>query len=416
MAEYCGLNLAGSRWDLIRAESRGDSLDALGKSVRISLPQDSTLSTGVARVGLAGLFEGALQLNDRTLERSPGTVIDRVKVRVAKTKWKQAVLASINVGNPPRAIGVCHPYGASPLVRRAIPELLDGRPIGIHPRDGYQVKRADVTYPILTIEAPLAGCFELIATGNLKLPARVVLLFSTASLAFELAIVRVSAQRDVLNLDVRQVRNFSDPPDTKAVSQLLSGCIPINTPAETCYLYRIGENPTLREIERTLRQDFSALQFVEEPKEEALAAGAARFAAWWNESKFHGTPYSALEVQHICPFPTGVVCTNQRGVCFWHKLFEAGQRLPATVTLRPAGGSKATQLVMAEAHAWSQTPDWVSHAGWDACGLRWFDTIQVADAGDLTKELVTTLDTTSGKLNENWSCPVLGAAFADKSS
>ena len=189
-------------------------------------------------------------------------------MRVAKTKWKQAVLASINVGNPPRAIGVCHPYGASPLVRRAIPELLDGRPIGIHPRDGFQVKRADVTYPILTIEAPLAGCFELVATGNLRLPARVVLLFSTASLAFELAIVRVSAQRDVLNLDVRQVRNFSDPPDTKAVSQLLSGCIPINTPAETCYLYRIGENPTLREIERTLRQDFSALQFIEEPKEE----------------------------------------------------------------------------------------------------------------------------------------------------
>jgi len=309
----------------------------------------------------------------------------------------------------PDAVGICHPYATLPAVRRVLPVLFDGRAISWEDRQDLsrmpsQTKLDRDGARLFAIEAPLAGCLDLVARNRLALPAGLFVLTGGPA-GGELTVVDVRREGDRLELDVRFSCGLGDlsewSPSGGPRATLIPDC-PCASASLQCAVYGRHLEPVVERIASHWQLPAGACL---QEEESSLAVGAARYAALCFKGTLHGCQgdICRLQVGHVCPRGVGVLATGKEGGSFWHQVVPAGRRLPCDLPPLRVTGKAPHRVVFAE-RCGQGNATWLAQRQWSGHGLRWFGSAELPAAAEAEgRHLVLRWNNPSGMVGYGWS-------------
>lgn len=317
----------------------------------------------------------------------------------------------------PAAVGICHPYAVSPLVRRALPVLFDGQPIAPSPHVALdaappQARTGDGAR-LCALEAPLAACLDLAGRGIVRDPSDLLILSGTAAQP-ELTRVHLRCLHGQLVFRVESTQQIvagESAADFEDRVRPVVGRIEAERPAPP-RLAVYGSHLTGL-AEAVARVSGLPKDNVLREDEGSLAAGAARYAASCIAQGLHGSSSQSApwRVEHVTPRDVGLICTGRNGGAFWCQVFPRGSRLPAESKPIPVTGATPMEITLAERCDGSFGPfTWLEENVWQQNALRWFASIRTAvSEGGSDSQLVLRMNNPSGRLDYGWSEPALCA-------
>jgi len=339
----------------------------------------------------------ARRLHDRLDLANVGGIYDELK---AQTGYGE-----------PAAVGVCHPYGASPVVRRALPVLFDGQPILPSTHADYSTAPAHARTAdgarLCALEAPLAGCLDLLTRRDGP-PVANLLLLTGSSTQAELTEVHFASEAEQVVVAVSATWALSGGADSRGFEEGLQtahGPTKAGT-GSPCRLAVYGSH--LRDVGQAIVRTAGLPEgsvFYEE--ENALAVGAARYAArcFARGVQSSGSEAGRLRVEHVVPRDVGLICTGRNGGAFWHRVFPRNTRLPAESAPIPVTGAVPPEVLLAERCDGSLGPcSWWEQGAWEPNALRWLASTRITGAeGGCAGRLMFRLANPSGRLDYGWS-------------
>jgi hypothetical protein len=211
-------------------------------------------------------------------------------------------------------------------------------------------------------EAPIAVALELLASGQLALPAH-VLLVTPGIDGSELTSLAIAAEGPALRL---QVQGFVEIP---AAASLAGNPLADSIAA---LLQSTGENPqcwVAAECSALLPSEFATLGGSVFERRLAVSAetwllGALRYAAI-REGDVSGLSQKALNIHRLAPRPVGIIGKNQGGEYVWRLLLPDGQPYEELPPPLAASAASAGMLMLAEIAAPpAAPPPWLWQSDW----------------------------------------------------
>lgn len=317
----------------------------------------------------------------------------------------------------PAAVGVCHPYAVSPLVRRTLPVLFDGQPIAPSPHvdfDGAppQARTGDGAR-LCALEAPLAACLDMAGRGVAQAPCDLLILGGTAAQP-ELTWVHVRCQHGQLVFRFESTQRLVGGATAAGfevrVQSVAGGPEAVRRAPPRLVVYGSHLFGLAEAVAGSC--DLQKDDLLRE-EESSLAAGAARYAASCIAQGPHGSPpqIAPWRVEHVTPRDVGLICTGRNGGAFWCQVFPRGSRLPAESKPIRVTGAMPIEITLAERCDGSFGPfSWLEEKVWQQNALRWFASIRTAiPEGGGNSQLVLRMSNPSGKPDHGWSEPALCA-------
>lgn len=310
----------------------------------------------------------------------------------------------------PVAVGICHPYAASPAVRCVLPVLFDGEPV-------FPPSYADYSTPPLhartsegarlcALENPLAGCLDLVSRRDGPPGADLLILTGSSSLA-ELTQVHVACEGDHVAVSVNATWTLAGGVGGRGLGDRWPASLgpTLAEGGSRCRLVVYGRH--LRDVADAVVRaaDLPGGRVLVE-EESALAVGAARYAARCFARGLQGPEGEGgrLRVEHVVPRDVGLICTGRGGGAFWHRVFPANARLPADSVSIPVSGAVPSEVMLADRCDGSLgTCSWLEQGAWEG-SLRWLASARTPSGEEnRSGRLVFRLGNPSGRLEYGWS-------------
>jgi hypothetical protein len=412
MISCYGVDPGGSRWRIADMSFPSPNSPPASESVRAA-EMPGPAQTALSELGFFGWSQRQIRQFDlgRDAPLDEAALVKQLATRVQTLNLGEIYdeqKTTFGAG-PPHAVGVCHPCAAPPIARRMLPVLFDGKPIGPPRRSDFAMtpREADLAggVRLCGIESPLAGCLDLIARGEVSLPAELMVLTGHPK-SHELALVRAGVEDDELSFAIRGSLEVHAAIDSASLEQQLRTLVasPAGAPAPRRIVY-FGEH--LEKLARRARTlEFRDAEIVSQA-EDRIAVGAARYAAMCLERTLHGSPrpIRRLHVSMGLAHDLGLICEGEDHALYWHCLLRRGEALPEAAISIPVTGSPPASALLAARKSGAAPPlSWLEQAKWREHDLLWFAAAAIDLPKDQTvKELAVRLASAGDRLACRWS-------------
>jgi len=304
-------------------------------------------------------------------------------------------------------IGISHPYGLSPVVRRALPAVVDREQVVaksrmVHDATVRELQRSDKVPGLCALETPLAVVLELLSTGKIDARPGMItsaIIISPGVRGFEITAIQIQQAADSLALavtDFCESVSLDDSPNDRLLNgRKWNGKLEIFHfgGSRACELAgqisRAHENCPMHEVSET-----------------DAACGVARYAALCGERslELRNGVITGLDCTLVAPYAIGLCGRGEAdGDSFWCPLIEAGERLDKK-SLVVQLENPPDKVRLAECLARNRQPhQWVvgDH------DLRWHSEVDVAGVrgGEAHCQLEFLIQSSAGCLSYGWSDP-----------
>ena len=326
---YLGISCLRADWHAEQVtDQRGPELVVTCLEKTGVLPATGIFAELESKTDLTRFYEkseagGRFQLKEEQASRAAFDALEVTNVGQCYHDWCASHSSSVD------AVGISHPYGLSPTVRRALPALVDGEPFLARHRVDRDTPHSNLkpngeAPRLCALETPLAVALELVAKKRVEVPS-VLVIVSPGSIGFEVTILDVRRALDSL---VLLVTGF--------------GLLPQNTSSVHCLTKwnggnRVKATAVIHVGSQAAGPAWRISELIEcsnviDTTETDAAAGVARYAVLCVKGHLTlaGANISGLDCRLIAPHAIGICCrseTDGASELFWCPIIESGAPL-----------------------------------------------------------------------------------------
>ena len=270
---------------------------------------------------------GLFRLKEEQASQAAFDALEGTNVGECYDGWLRSQASSID------AVGISHPYGLSPAVRRALPSLVDGELVLARHRVDLDAPHCNLkpngeAPRLCALETPLAVALELVAKKRVEVPS-VLVIVSPGSSGFEVTILDVGRNVDRLMLSVTGFGLL--PQNTSSVHSLTKHCLTKwngGNRVKAAAVIHVGTQAA--DPARRISELIECSNVIDTTESDA-AGGVARYAVLCvtGHLTLAGANISGLDCQLIAPHAIGICCRSETdgSDLFWCPIIEAGDPL-----------------------------------------------------------------------------------------
>lgn len=421
MGLYFGTSCLNRDWHCVAVDQHGERQDE-----RV---QPLGVDTDANKGGLLGSLEELTYLTQQSLSNEDGQlrIFEEVsvgrelgrKIQALNAGWYLAefteYLTGESITSNPLTVCVCHPFGTSPTLRRALPSLFDHDPITLDRRRGQSAayEQLNSRGRACAIELPFAVALELLSARSDSLPASVftanghrigVVSAGCSAYEFTTLCIRQSADEFVVSIESFTAIDSKANISYDLYHRLMAGSQRLLT------VYAIGETEAVSTVVASSIQNETLVDVkVESFPESFVASGAAQYAALCDEI-LSSIPLP-VRFETLAAWPVGVIGRGPKvddGI-YWLPLWEQHARLDGKPLSIRHRGEPPSLLILAECTSANRIPGEVMSG---VEHLRWHSQVRVNthSTGESTPESIEiALQPSIGCLNYGWSDPFVQA-------
>ena len=331
---YLGISCLRADWHAAQVTDQRDSELVVTRLDETSvLPETGIFAELEPLTDLTRFYEkseagGRFRSKEEQASRDAFDALEGTNVGECYDGWLRSQASSID------AVGISHPYGLSPAVRRALPALVDGEPFLARDRVDRDAPHCNLkpngeAPRLCALETPLAVALELVAKKRVEVPS-VLVIVSPGSSGFEVTILDVGRNVDRLMLSVTGFGLL--PQNTSSVHSLTKHCLTKwngGNRVKAAAVIHVGTQAA--DPARRISELIECSNVIDTTESDA-AAGVARYAVLCvtGHLTLAGANISGLDCQLIAPHAIGICCRSETAGAsnlFWCPIIEAGDLL-----------------------------------------------------------------------------------------